>query len=209
MTTITEPRAITQFFSAGTGTPLAEVEIIRDEETLDCPDFCDGSCTDWNDRPGNLHHTSGFDTLTVGDRDIDISTSRSDEDGKAGEHVVNMLSLHRAVELTMSPGTARQLAAMLLNAADAGNPLPDGVLAVEAKQVRIGDDIFTPSGWQKVVGQMAFFAGGDSDAQVNVWTDDYDHDPDTNGWEFQPGDIVQVRRRIHGSCAIAFVEPIR
>jgi uncharacterized protein DUF6907 len=185
-----------------------------DNPTLPCPDFCDGTCTTRPEVDGDAHHTSGFASLTVpSDRigkftDLDVSVSRTDDDFQPGTPVVNLLGFVNG-GTTLPASLARELAAMLLNAADIADPLPAGVMPIEAKQVRIGDEISTPDGWQKVVGQMAFLASDDSAAQVNVWTDDYDHDPDTDGWKFEPGDIVHVRRPLHGSCAIAFVEPIR
>ena len=177
-----------------------------------CPEFCDGTCADWNDEAGSLHHTSGYTSMSTasdarGQRMVWlVSASRTDENFLAGTYDVNLLPEHGA-GATMTPGEARQMAALLLNAADLADPLPVGVLPVDAKQVRIGDEISTPDGWQKVVGQMAHLASDEGAAQVNVWTSDVDHDPDTDGWLYRLGDIVHIRRCVHGSCAIAFVEP--
>lgn len=174
-----------------------------DDNPLDllCPPYCDGTCVEWNDKPGNGHHTSGFQHLELGGNDWTVSTFRTDEGGTAGTHQIHVGDYSREVVLD-APET-RQFAAVLLNAADMADPLPYGVLSIPAAQVRIHDEVSTPDGWQTVIGQMVF---GD---YVSVWTDDEAHDPDTSGWEYQPGDLVQVRRRIHGSTAIAFVEPIR
>lgn len=176
-----------------------------------CPDFCDSTCDEWG--PTDLHHTSGFTTVTAADgqgsTDLDVSVSRTDANHTAGEHVVNLLSLDHNFGLELTASLARQLAALLLNAADMADPLPLGVLAVQAQHVQIGDQIRTEDGWQNVVGQMAHLASEDYGAQASVWTDSEDHGDDTDGWMHQPTDVVMVRRRVHGSSAIAFVEPIR
>lgn len=179
-----------------------------------CPDgvpFCVGRCT-WD--ADSLH---GSDFASVPAERSDCGTAADvtvlatcDGADAAVVHVMtNLAAPMDSLDVELTPEAARQHAAHVLNAADMADPLPPGVLAIQAEQVRIGDEISSPGGWQKVVGQMAFFASEESGAQVNVWTDDYGHDPDTNGWEFQPGDVVHVRRRIHGSCAIQFVEPVR
>lgn len=193
--TITDPEAVTAALGA------------IDAEMPPCPAFCNDKCGEFAELPGDAHHSSGFDILPINTgrdgetADLWVSTSRTDEDWRAGTPDVNVLTGRDGFTLTAAK--ARQLAAMLMNAADNADPLPYGQMPLEAQLVRVGDEILTADGWQHVVGQMAF---GDND-QVNVWTDVEDHDPDTDGWEFKPGDLVRVRRRIHGSCAIAFEEP--
>jgi hypothetical protein len=174
-----------------------------------CPDFCDSTCAADEEPAGEAHHSNGGTVIALASsrpgRTIEwwISASRTDADFQAGVAEVNLF-LHRGhADSVMTPAEARKFAATLLNAADQADPLPYGVLPIPAKQVRIGDEISTPLGWQTVIGQMVFAN------QANVWTDDDGHDLDTDGWDFEPGDVVRVRRRIHGSCALQFEEPQR
>jgi hypothetical protein len=179
---------------------------------LACPDFCDDTCPEWGD-PGDRHHTSGFATVTLSDRlgdtDMDVVVSRTDKDGIAGPNIVSLHSLDHGLDLQTTAAQARQLAALLLNAADLADPLPLGVLAVQAQHVRIGDQIRTEDGWQNVTGQYAHLASEECSEHAAVWTDSDTHGVDSDGWKHKPTDVVIIRRRVHGSAAIAFVEPIR
>lgn len=98
---------------------------------------------------------------------------------------------------------ARQAAAELLNAADRIEPLPLGVMMTAPELIHLDDELLTDDGWQKVTGVMAF-TGDDT---TRIFTPE--RDPESNdGWELDASNLVQIRRRIHGSCAIQFVEPI-
>ena len=179
-----------------------------DPDNTGCPElvnFCDGTCREY----GDGYHSSGFTYLTVkrwtmgpkraGFRNAQLSVSvyrDATKNRKLGKPKVTVITDElRGDQLALSPARARMLAAHLLNAADAADPIPTGVLVVAASAVRLGDDLLTADGWQKVVGQMVFVD------QTNVWTDDRDHDPETDGWFFQPGDPVKVRRTMYGGDA--------
>jgi hypothetical protein len=101
---------------------------------------------------------------------------------------------------------ARATAAELLNAADELDPLPTGAMVTTAVDVRIGDELLTTDGWQKVVG-LALFSDTE---QASIFTPEQGGDMDgSDGWDLSFSDPVKVRRPVHGSCAITFVEPIR
>lgn len=167
--------------------------------------WCNGECGEWNGE----HHTTGFDFLTIqrglrGDMELTVSTAASEDDGKLGPAAVYLLADHPADEMLLTPARARQLAAMLLNAADNADPLPHGVLVVPAGQVRIGDEIDTPDGWQTAIGLMFFPEAN----QASVFTAERD-DIESDGWQLATYEPVKVRRRIHGSTAIAFMESVQ
>lgn len=175
-----------------------------------CPDFCDGTCADWRDREehGDAHHTSDFKIVALtespaaGPIDWYVSASRTDADFEVGTCDVNLLP-SRCDGATMTPAEARQLAALLLNAADMADPMPFGVLPALAADLRLGDELLTDDGWQAITGLMFF---KDSD-QASAYTPQRDEGSD--GWQFGLTDPVRIRRRIHGSPAIAFTEPVR
>lgn len=178
-----------------------------DNQMPACPDFCDGTCVEWPEEKGDAHHTSGFTTLTVpSDRrgetlDLDVSVSRTDDDFQVGTLDVNLLGFNHG-GATLTAAHARQLAAMLLNAADLADPLPSGVMVTPAGRVRIGDEIDTPDGWQTVNGLLIF---PDAD-QAALFTPEKD-DIDSDGYQHSMLDPVRVRRPLNGSCAIPFVKP--
>lgn len=97
---------------------------------------------------------------------------------------------------------ARVAAAWLLNSADELDPLPVGAVATTAVNVRIGDELLTEDGWQKVTG-LLFDA---SFEQASVFTPSHTMDS-SDGIDLSFNDPVKVRRPVHGSCAIQFVEP--
>jgi hypothetical protein len=154
--------------------------------------WCDGTCNEWDDQ---AHHTTGFEYMEIdrgnrGSTMLAMSVFRTDTDDRPGPVQIFMGLDSVSDEMTLSPKRARQFAAMLLNAADDADPLEPGVVILGVEHVRLHDRILTRDGWQTVVGQMAF------DDQVNVWTDDHDHDPESDGWLFEPGDPVSVRRQL-------------
>lgn len=120
--------------------------------------------------------------------------------------VILMTLDKRVDEVVMTAEQARANAAWLLNAADLIDPLPAGVMAVTAVQVRIGDELLTDDGWQRVTGLMFF----EDTEQASVFTPQRGGEMDgTDGWDLSFNDAVKVRRPVHGSCAIQFVEPIQ
>jgi hypothetical protein len=178
-------------------------------DTSICPaglPWCNDECRTYEGEDAG-HHSSGFDHLDIsrgarGETTLSMSVFRTDEDTPGP--VLIFLGLDNSCdEMILTAAKARQLSAMLLDAADDADPLPLGVVPMQAQHVHLSDEVLTEDGWQTVVGQMAF------DDQVNIWTDAEDRDPETDGWPFEPGDLVRVRRRIHGSCVIAFQEPTR
>ena len=72
-----------------------------------------------------------------------------------------------------------------------------------AVNVRIGDEILTGDGWEKVTGLLFDVAC----EQASVFTPSHSID-DSDGLDLSFMDPVKVRRSVHGSCAIQFVEPI-
>ncbi|WP_106129430.1 DUF6907 domain-containing protein [Pseudosporangium ferrugineum] len=167
--------------------------------------WCNGDCHEWED----LHHSSGFDTMAARagaetETTISVSVYRTDIADEPGPVEICLLADSTTSELVFTPARARQLSAMLMNAADDADPAPHGVLNIPAGQVRIGDEIDTPDGWQKVNG-LLIFPSADYAALFTPEKDDVDSD----GYQHSTTAPVRVRRRIHGSTAIAFVEPIR
>lgn len=175
-----------------------------------CPPLCNDSCDESVEAAGDAHHSTGFSTVTIvggyrgEDVDLDVSASRTDENYQAGTPEVNLMPSRGGDGVVMSPAEARQVAALLLNAADRADPLPTGVMVTTAGRVRIGDEIETPDGWQQVNGLLMF---PDAD-QAALFTPEK-CDCDSDGYQYSMTTTVKVRRPVHGSCAIQFVEPIR
>jgi len=94
----------------------------------------------------------------------------------------------------MTAQQARQNAAWLMTAADILDPLPAGVMATTAVGVRIGDELLTGDGWQKVTG-LAFFADIE---QASVFTPEREPEV-SDGWPLSFNDPVKVRRPMHGA----------
>ena len=170
-----------------------------------CPDFCDGTCAQWKQPGGEAHHTSGFDVITLDDSGTDwyVSTSRTDQDYRAGAPDINVQPSAGGSGARLSPVEARRFAAMLLNAADLADPLPYGEVFTSPEMLHLGDELLTDDGWQRVEGLMFFT----EPAQITVFTGERDENSD--GWQLDAEDLVRIRRRTVGSCAIQFVEPIR
>lgn len=164
--------------------------------------WCEGDCTD-----ADPYHRAAFAfipglTFTARgwvetSKDLDI---RFDEN--EGDSSRPLILLDTSTGMTANQ--ARIAAAHLLNAADVIDPLPVGVTATVAAQVRIGDELLTEDGWQKVIG-LAFFADTE---QASIFTPERGGDADgTDGWDLSFNDPVKVRRALRG-CAVQFVEPI-
>lgn len=205
--TITEPEAID-----------IPIELIDTKSCTAQYPWCGGECNDQVEvEPGDeewqedAYHCGAVAQLPMlrftagGWKDLNDATLlvRHDEnEGDTSQPLILIDYPYRECGPAMTAEQARRNAAALLNAADLLDPIPAGVLVIAASAVRIGDSILTDDGWQNVVGQMVFAETGDSEAQVNVWTDNYDHDPDTDGWKFDPADPVKVRRPMHGGDAV-------
>lgn len=189
--------------------PMTALLEPEDQNMPACPNFCNGTCSTWVDADGSNHHSSGLSTVVIAggyrgeDVDLDVSASLTDEDYQAGTPEVNLMPSRGGDGVTMAPAEARKLAALLLNAADDADPLPTGVVLTTASKLRLDDELLTDDGWQAVTGLMFF-----KPSQVSVFTTEHD-DEDTDGIQLAPTDPVKVRRAVHDSCAIAFVEPIR
>lgn len=88
----------------------------------------------------------------------------------------------------MTAPTLAQAAAP--NAADLADPLPAGVSHIRAEEIRVGDEVDTPDGWQ-----TAYMILVDASAQhVSIFTPER-NDSYTDGWQHTFGDPLIVRRR--------------
>lgn len=135
--------------------------------------------------------------------DVALTVRHDQNEGADSRPLILIDYPHRDCTPGMTPEQARINAAWLMNAADLLDPLPAGVMATTAVNVRIGDVLDTPDGWQKVTG-LLFDADLD---QASVFTTGRTMD-DSGGWDLSFNDPVKVRRPLHGSCAIQFIEPI-
>lgn len=100
-----------------------------DNETMPaCPDFCDGTCHEWNDEDGGSHHRQGIGDITLAETVLgeptswNVSVSRTDADWKAGTLDINIHQSRGGEGATLTPAEARRLAALLLDAVDAADP---------------------------------------------------------------------------------------
>lgn len=215
--TITNPQAITQILNAVTSVPdTAEAACA---ECTAGYGWCDGGCRDTEPvEPGDEewqdddYHCGAVAPLPMmrftrnGWRDLhDVSLIvRHDEnEGDDSQPLIMIDYPHRDCGIAMTARQARINAAWLMNAADLLDPLPTGAMATTAVNVRIGDLLDTPDGWQKVTG-LLFDAAIE---QASVFTTARTLD-DSDGWGLSFNDPVTVRRPLHGSCAIQFIEPI-
>lgn len=168
-----------------------------------CPaglSWCLTECAD----PDGYYHGSDFAAVTVaseyrGTDELSVSVHRKDTGEQAGPVHISVLT--GKDDLILTPQSARQHAAHLLNAADTVDPLPLGETVTTAGLVRLGDELLTGDGWQTVTGLMAFTDSG----LATVFT--AERGPDTSdGWEHHLADVVRVRR--HGGLPLLFVEPL-
>lgn len=84
------------------------------------------------------------------------------------------------------------------------------VLMTSPEFLHIGDELLTDDGWQKVLGVYlgdAVEGFGGPDELVTVFTPERNIESD--GWQLDPENAVQIRRTHRGPCAIEFVEVIR
>jgi hypothetical protein len=186
-----------------TTTLIATPDPDHDAETGTCPqdvNFCEGACIEY----GDGYHHSGFTWLDVrrplglkkGTKaELTVSVFRQDTKKKIGKPRIAVLTGACGDEFTVGPAKARRLAAMLLNAADSADPLPLGVVIVEAHTVRIDDELLTADGWQTVTGLLVF-----KDSQVGIFTPER-NDEDSDGWPFGYNDFVPVRRALNDGVA--------
>lgn len=165
-----------------------------------CPDWCAGGCDEWSDTEGSRYHGSDFRTVAArshmdGNAEIAVSATRLDEPDAEPVKTVNMLigpsGRISMDDVSLTPEQARELAAALIEAADDADPLPAGVHAVAARDLRLGDTVLTEGGWQR-----AYMLIIDESADhVAAFTDEKD-DTDTDGWTFKLTDVVKVRRAV-------------
>ena len=180
------------------------IELIEPNATCTAShDWCEGDCSDG-------HHASKFAAISaqrwVGKdswADTDVWTSVYINDAYSQtEPMVSLLVDDYADEVRYSAAQARQQSAALANAADLADPLPMGVMMTAPELIHLDDELLTDDGWQKVTGVMAF-TGDDT---IRIFTPERDPDGG-DGWELDASNLAQIRRRVHGSCAIQFVEP--
>ena len=202
-------------------TPTIDIPI---EVTADCTAgyaWCnEGECheqidvepgdEDFQDEPmhiGTVAHLPMLRFTADGWRDLGnvTLTIRHDEnEGDDSQPLIRFRYPHADSGPAMTAEQARINAAWLLNAADLLDPLPAGAMATYAMHVRIGDELLTEGGWQKVTGLVL-----EADIElVQAYTPLRSMDGG-EGWDFSFNDPVTVRRPVHGSCAIQFVEPIQ
>lgn len=169
-------------------------------DTATCPDWCAGGCDEWSDTEGSRYHGSDFRTVAArshmdGAAEIAVSATRLDEPGTESAMTVNMLigpsGRISMDDVSLSPEQARILAAALVEAADNADPLPEGVHAMAARDLRLGDVILTDGGWQRTYMLII----DESADHVAAFTDERD-DTDTDGWVFTLTDTVKVRRSV-------------
>lgn len=135
--------------------------------------------------------------------DVSLIVRHDENEGDDSQPLIYIDYPYRECGPAMTAQQARQNAAWLMNAADLLDPLPAGVTATTAVQVRIGDELLTDDGWQKVTG-LLFMADSE---QASIFTPERNGE-DSDGWDLSFNDPVKVRRPLTGSCAIQFVEPI-
>jgi hypothetical protein len=155
-----------------------------------CPPWCDGQCGGWDSEP--LHSTPAVKVPVRGvDGEgnpavVEVQVFRTDTATTAGEPAIELCTLP-ADNCTMTPAQARQVAAALLNAVDLAAGGQPAEVPTLAQHLRIGDELLTGDGWQKVIGLMVF---ANSD-YVAVFTPE--RDGDTDGWPYTLADTVTAR----------------
>jgi hypothetical protein len=195
------------------------IELVDSPACTEGYGWCDKDCNepvgeegDWqndNYHSGVVSHLSMLRFGRSGWSDFGDVTLIVRHDANEGDDSQPLLYIdypYRECSPGMTAEQARQNAAWLLNGADLIDPLPMGVVATTAVQVRIGDELLTDDGWQHVTGLM-FCAEIE---QASVFTPERGGEMDgADGWDLSFNDPVKVRRGSHGSCAVQFVEPIR
>ncbi|MDQ7905507.1 hypothetical protein RB614_13335 [Phytohabitans sp. ZYX-F-186] len=170
---------------------------VAEAAILPCPKWCDGSCAEWTDKDGSTSHWGDFAEVVVDSHErskvaISVTLTQIDSASEGrGDADVHLVSGRLGEDFRFTAATARQLAGGLLNAADTADPLPAGVTQILAEEIHVGDEIETPDGWQ-----AAYMIMIDSRARsVAAFTDERDAS-DTDGWPFEFGDPVTVRRAV-------------
>jgi hypothetical protein len=167
---------------------------------LPCPDFCDGNCDGWtDDEDGTRFHAGDYGDVSAveqvsGYKGVGVSLTRLDSlDGPGAPQIHLMTGTQRITndDWALTPADARKLAAALLNAADDAEPLPTGEQATFARDLRIGDVLLTPDGWQRIYMVLI----DESANHAAAFTPERD-DMDCDGWKFELGSPVTVRRAV-------------
>lgn len=128
-----------------------------------CPPWCDGTCGEWTDEDGNQYHASPFVAIKGatehlrGPAAFDVSVTRLDSTvvGATEVHLLAGGEDTPDADYTLTPAQARQLAAALLNAADAAlepqdRDLPTGDLTVGQAARELGVNAQTVRRWTDV-----------------------------------------------------------
>ena len=162
----------------------------------DHPTWCAAvaECEAARDVDGTILHTSDYRSVEAANaatgrpEELVISLSRCDDpDGEQGPTSVYVMSAERlGCELRLPPAAARELAALLLEAADRAEPEHD----MAAAEVRVGDQLRTADGWETVTGLLA----DGLRHEVAIFTDD-----DTDVDEAMRPDLdapVRIRRAV-------------
>lgn len=116
---------------------MSAATLTRAVNTAACPAWCDGQCPGWRDDvDGSIYHTSEFKSVAVDsserpDLDLYVNVAQLEVPGRNNPAEVHMLvGGGLGEDFTLSARTARELAAMLLAAADNADQVTDGVVAL-------------------------------------------------------------------------------
>lgn len=142
-----------------------------------CPTWCVRD--EFDEFDGTVRHVGAEDVLVFRDeagkdRECYVVLSRWDDpDGTISEDTSVSIVFEDSSGFDMMPGTAFELGAIIARAGAAGTTGPN---FVEVEDVRLGDSVETPAGWQTVTGLMhdalcaevAIYTTSDEDAAMRV-----------------------------------------
>lgn len=144
---------------------------------LPCPPWCVGDHFDATD--GTVRHAGAEEIVLFRDEkdtehEVYVVLSRWDDpDGTIAEDTAVSLVLDQREGFDMTPAAATELGAMIARIGAAGTAGPN---FVEVEDVRLGDSVETPAGWQTVTSLMhdglcaevAIYTTSDEDAALRV-----------------------------------------
>ncbi|BCJ65076.1 DUF6907 domain-containing protein [Polymorphospora rubra] len=161
-----------------------------------CPPWCVGGCEAWDEGNGERYHGSAFSSVHVKEPDyprtkVTVSNVREDDDQMGATQIHILIDGIGDMDWNIGPDAARKLAALLGRAADNADPMPAGTETVPACDVRLGEHILTPDGWQ-VVRDLLMVTDTDTAA---FYTDERT-DEISSGWRFDLAEPVRVRRAV-------------
>jgi hypothetical protein len=156
-----------------------------------CPVWCDATHNPTADR-GEVYHIGALTPVPVRsaygdarcDASIDVFIDQCDDPGEPGEPTIGLL-VGMDGGLSLTTGQALNLAAVLLGHAFR---MAAAELSVPAQDVRLGDEIHTPEGWQVVTGLIH----DGKRAEVAIYTV-HDEDPAAR---YDLAERVLVRREV-------------